>query len=156
MAEKQLTTTTNRMAELLEFSRPFLARIEGAGFVKRAGPNKWPVIETFQGVLRYMRDEDRRTTKSAVELRVREARAVEIELRTAQRAGTLCRTEEAIGLVDDVLGALRADLGGLAASVTRELSLRGEIDRGLDDILNRAAARFNARAAALRKNKEAA
>ena len=156
MAEKQLTVTTIRMAELLEFSRPFLARIEGAGFVKRAGPNKWNVVTTFQGVLRYMRDEGRRTTKSAVESRVREARAREIELRTARAAGELCRTEEAIGTVDDIIGGLRSDLSGLAAMVTRDLDLRAKIDEALDGILNRASARLDLHAASLRESGQAA
>jgi len=144
------------MTELLSFSRQFLELIEGAGFVQRAGPNKWDVVATFQGVLRYMRDESRRTSKSAVESRVREARAREIELRTARAAGELCRTEEAIITVDDIIGGLRSDLSGLAAMVTRDLDSRAKIDEALDGILNRASARLELHAGSLRESGKSA
>jgi hypothetical protein len=147
MGEK--TATTAKMAQLLGFSRQNLEKIATAGWVKPRAPNCWPVIETFQGVLRYARDEGRRSTKSASDSRVAAARAREIELRTARRAGELCETEEALACVDEIFGMLRADLSGLPAMVTRDLNVRRDIERGVNDILNRTAARLEAQAESL-------
>ena len=144
------------MAQLLGFSRSQFERISEAGGIKPRSPNCWPVIETFQGFLRYARDEDRRTTKTAMRSRVQAARAREIEMRTAQRAGILCETDEALALADDVFGMLRSDLSGLPATVTRDLEIRSEIEKGVNEILNRTAKRLALRAQDLRANGEVA
>lgn len=81
-------------------------------------------------------------------------RAREIELRTAQRAGVLCETEEALALCDDIFGTLRSDLGGLPAMVSRDLEMRANIEKNLNDILNRNSKRLDLRAQALRANGE--
>ena len=152
MGEKTATTAT--MAKLLGFSRQNLETIAAAGWVKPRAPNCWPIIETFQGTLRYARDEGRRNTKSASHTRIRDARAREIELRTAQRAGLLCETEEAFAFVDDVFGMMKADLMGLPAMVTRDLNIRHDIEKAVATILNNTAARLDSRAKTLRPNGE--
>jgi hypothetical protein len=154
MGEK--TATTAGMAKLLGFSRQNLEKIAAAGWVRPSSPNCWPVIETFQGVLKYARDEGRRSTKSASESRVAAARAKEIELRTARRAGELCETEEALAFVDDVLGTLKADLMALPAMVTRDLKIRRDIEKGVNDILNRTSARLELQAKTLQPDGEIA
>jgi hypothetical protein len=152
MGEK--TATTARMAQLLGFSRQNLEKIAAAGWIKSRAPNCWPIIETFQGVLRYSRDEGRRSSKAAAGSRVATARAKEIELRTAQRAGELCETEEALAFVDEVFGMLKADLMGLPATVTRDLSIRRDIEKAVNDILNRTARRLETQAKTLQADGE--
>ena len=88
--------------------------------------------------------------------RVQAARAREIELRTAQRAHILCETDEALALLDDVFGMLKADLMGLPAMVTRDLEIRSEIEKGVNEILNRTAKRLATRAQDLRVTGEVA
>jgi hypothetical protein len=83
------------------------------------------------------------------------ARAQEIELRTAQRVGELCETEEALAFVDEVFGMLRADLSGLPA-ITRDLAIRHDIEKAVNDILNRTAARLERQAQSLQANSEIA
>ena len=157
MGEKTATTaTTAGMARLLGFSRQNLEKIAAAGWVKPRAPNCWPIIENFQGVLKFARDEKRRSTKSASDSRVATARAREIELRTAKRAGELCETEEAFAVVDEIFGGLRSDLSGLPARVTRDLEIRRAVENGVNDVLNKAADRLQARAKALRAGSEVA
>jgi hypothetical protein len=154
MAEK--TTTTANMARLLGFTRQNLENIAKSGWVKPSAPNCWPIIATFQGVLKYARDEGRRSSKSATETRVSAARAREIELRTAQRAGELCELDEVMAFTDEVFGMLRADFSGLPAMVTRDLSIRRDIERGVNEILNRMSARLIAQGNALKADGEIA
>ena len=79
-----------------------------------------------------------------------------IELRTAQKAGELCEVEEAYGVLDEIFGMLKADLFGLPAAVTRDLNVRRDIEKGVTDILNRTAAKLEARARTLRADGETA
>jgi hypothetical protein len=153
MGEKTAATaTTKKMAAITGYSRQHFERIAAAGWAKSRAPDCWPIIETLQGVLRYARDESRRSTKSASQSRVAAARAREIELRTAQRAGELVEAAEADALVDEIFGGLRADLGGLPAMVTRDLSIRRDIETAVNSILNKTADRLEAQAKTLKSN----
>ena len=157
MGEKPATTaSTLKMAQLVGFSRQHFERIAAAGWAKPLKPDCWPIIETFQGVLRYARDESRNRSKSAVQSRVQEARAKEIELRTAVRSGGLIETDEAFAVLDEVFGGLRSDFGGLPAMVTRDLKIRSEIETCVNEILNRTSKRLSLRAQALKVNGEIA
>jgi hypothetical protein len=159
MGEKKATiatANTKEMAVLVGLSRQHFERIAASGWFKPRAPNCWPIIETFQGMLEYARDLSRRTTKSASQSRVSAARAKEIELRTAQRAHILCETDEALALADDVFGTLRSELSGLPAMVTRDLEIRSEIEKGVNEILNRTAKRLASRAQDLRATGEVA
>lgn len=150
------TVATAKMHALVGYSLAQFNNIADAGFIKYREPNCWPIIETFQGVIRYLRNERRSTTASATQSRVSLARAKEIELRIAQRTGELCETDEAVALVDDVIGTLRSELGGLPAMVTRDLRVRADIEKGLDDILNRIAKRLVMQAEAVEASGEVA
>ena len=157
MVEKIAAIVTSaKMAQLLGFSRSQFERISAAGGIKPRSPNCWPVIETFQGFLRYARGEYRRTTKTAMRSRVQAARAREIELRIAERSHKLVDIDEAYALLDDVFGGFRSDLGGLPATVTRDLNIRRDIERGVNEILNRTAKRLASRVQDLRATGEVA
>jgi hypothetical protein len=149
LATMATTASTLKMAQLVGFSRQHFERIAATGVAKPLKPDCWPIIETFQSFLRYARDESRNRTKTASQNRVQAARAREIELRTAQRAGELCEVEEALAVCDEVFGGLRADLSGLPATVTRDLSIRNEIETALDSILNKRSRQLEERAKTL-------
>ena len=140
------------MCALLDYSRAQLDRITIHGFIKPLAPNTWSVIETFQGVIRYLRDEGRKTSKSAMQSRVQAARTKEIELRIAERSHIVVEFDECSALVDDVFGNLRAELSGLPSMISRDLKLRDELENHLNEILNRSAIRLQLRAAALGEN----
>jgi hypothetical protein len=150
MGEKLATANTKAMAQLIGIHRTHLERIAAQGFIKPRAPNCWPIVATFQGVVKYYRDESRRTNQTATQSRVATARAREIELRTAQRAGVLCEVDEALAFCDEVFGGLRSDLGGLPAMVTRDLSIRRDIETAVNSILNKTSARLEEQAKALK------
>lgn len=82
------------------------------------------------------------------------AKARAVELRTAREEGVLCDTTEAVAMVEEVVGTIRAGFGGLAARVTRDLTLRAVIEGEVDNTLDRAAVLLARRAAELRKGSE--
>jgi hypothetical protein len=146
--------SSGRLAEIFNVHSTQLLKLEREGWIRREANNQWSLLKVISGVMRYYTDPARRANKSATDSRVGQARAREIELRTAQRAGELCETAEAVALVDDIVGMLRADLSGLPAMVTRDLNIRRDIEKALNDILNRIAARLILQADALEKGGE--
>jgi len=143
--------TTAVACELLGLTEARLRALEGEGWIKRIGKNQWPLVAIMQGYLRFLRADGRRTNKSAAESRVRDARAREIEIRTAEHMRRLIQIDEALATVDTVCGAVRTELAGLPARITRDLTLRGKIEMELNGSLSRIADRFEQEGDALRK-----
>src|SRR5262245_22280521 len=101
--------TKAEIAALLGVTEPTVQNIENASRFKRLGEDRYSVVEVVKGYLSYRDDEKRRTSRSTAEGRVREARAKYLELKVAERAHELIKTDEAISMVDDVFGTLKAD-----------------------------------------------
>lgn len=87
--------------------------------------------------IRHLRE--RHSRRNGSDSHLREARAREIEVRTAQRLGKLVRLEEFDDFVDELCGIFRTELSGLPARVTRDLMLRRAIEREITGMLHRVA-----------------
>lgn len=92
----------------------------------------------MKGYLGLLRERVRVNTGTANN-RLREARAVEIELRTAERLRKLCPIEDFATFIDLICGAFRSELGSLPARVTRDLPMRRVIEREINGVLTRVA-----------------
>jgi len=80
----------------------------------------------------FANDSDRRAQKSAADSRVRDARAREIEVRNAVR---LIEIDEAMAIIEEMIGLFRAETAGLPARVTRDLQFRKTIEIAVNDLL---------------------
>ena len=133
-------------AALILLTRARLYELVHAGWIKALAPNRFDPVEVAQGYIKFLRDEDRRSSKTATLSRVQEARAKQIEQRMARDAGTTIAMADALALVDDVVGGLKADLDGVPARCTRDLVQRRKLEAELNDCLTRAANRLDAEA----------
>ncbi len=120
------------------------------GYIPKTGRGQYTIVGVVQGYIRFLKDGEKRSAKSAAANRVAAARAAEIELRTAERAHRLIATDEAIDFVDEIVGSLKAELSGLAARLTRDVALRRKIKAEVDGVLQRAADRCEQRSSDLR------
>lgn len=150
LRDNQDKVTTRELQELLGISKEWVYEVERNSGVRRIGRNTWPKNEIVRGYITFLRSEDRRSTKSAAESRVRDARAAEIELRVAERARRLIEIDEAIAAMQTVVGIVRTLMGGIAARVTRDLQLRRTIEKAINDGLALVASRLGQEIAALR------
>jgi phage terminase Nu1 subunit (DNA packaging protein) len=141
-------------AKLIGKSIIWLAKLVADGFVKpgrkQGRESLYRPADVAHGYIRYLTDEQRRSSKTATLSEVQSARAAEIRLRIAREQHELVDLDEAICVVDEVVGALKSDLDGLAASVTRDPVLRGVIEVKVDEIFQRHAAGLKQKAGALR------
>lgn len=153
---KHPALTTKQIVALVEMGEDRLAQIEQAGFIKRAGRNTWPAIETLAGLVQFYRDENRRGPKSAADAQWRAARAREIEIRIAEREHKLIPVEELNIAWDFCLGTLVSNLSSVPARCTRDLVLRHTIEHEIDLARNAAADVYGKQAELLAKNGKAA
>jgi hypothetical protein len=143
-----IVLTTMQAANLVLLSRVRLSELVRDGWIKQPTPNRLDPAEVVRGYIGFLRDEERRGTKSAGLTRVQEARAVEIEQRTARESGSTIGMDEACAIIDSVIGGLAAELRGLPARYTRDMAERTKLETELDDILTRTADLFEQEARA--------
>jgi len=123
--------------QLLMLTRQRIDQLVAAGHLQRHAPGKFRTVDLVQGYIRFLRDESKRANKSAAEGRVRDARAHDIEVRTAERLGILIPIEAFDAMIDEIVGAFRSELSGLPARITRDLVLRRTIEREIHGLLER-------------------
>ena len=133
--------STPRMARALGISDERVRQLTAEGVLRYAGKNKYNRDATTRRYCAWQRDESRLAARRGPESRVREARAIEIEMRTAERARRLIATEEALESNAAVCGFVRTEFGGLAARVTRDLVLRRDIEKAVNNSFARIASR---------------
>lgn len=98
------------------------------GYIPRDKPGRVALVGAVQGYIRFLKDLASKTTKTAADSRVRDARAAEIEMRNAERMRKLIPVEDASAALDYLLGVVNEQLNGLPARITRDLEQRRKIE----------------------------
>jgi hypothetical protein len=127
------------VCQLLMLSRQRIDQLVNDGWLKRVAKGQFSLVDAVQGYIRFLRDEHRRQNVSAADSRVRDARARDIETRTAIRLSQLVPREIYDEMIDGFAGVVRSEFAGLAAASTRDLPTRRAIDREVNVILRRIA-----------------
>lgn len=104
-----------------------------AGYIQRPKPGYTTVVSAVQGYIRFLKDEDRKNTKSHAASEAVKARADEINLRIAERRRDLIPQEDANLALDIVVGEVNKQFTGLPARITRDLRLRRDIEAKLNE-----------------------
>jgi len=116
-------------ARLLMVSGERVRQLVKAGYIaKPAARGRYNLVAVVQGYIRFLKDEERRTSKSAADSRVRDARAREIEMRNDERMRKLIPAEDATAALDYLAGQVGEALGSIPARVTRDIELRRTIE----------------------------
>ena len=144
------------MAGLLGLTRAGLETLETAGIVKRKGRDQWPVAKTVQGYIAHLQDTRRQATKTASLVRVQDARTREIELRTAREEHKLIDIEEALAVIDQIIGQYRALFDALPSQFTKDPTERARMRAAIDAIYSSIASEFQRHSRSLRQTGEAA
>jgi phage terminase Nu1 subunit (DNA packaging protein) len=126
-----------QVAQHLDISQPRVAQFVAEGVFKPLPNRKLDLDACRIAYVRWLRDETRKSSQSAAAARVQDARAKAIELRTAREDGKLIPVDDLEIWMTETLGIFRSALWGLPAASTRDLTLRAEIQKHLDDALGR-------------------
>lgn len=141
MSEPSGLIAIGQAARLLMISDERVRQLQKQGYIPRV-PKRGvvPLVGAVQGYLRYLKDEERQTSKSAAASRVTDARTREIELRIAERQRDLIPQEDARAVIGEMAAMLKAEFVGLPARVTRDLDLRRMLEQEVDASFARLAA----------------
>jgi hypothetical protein len=154
MADEPGTISTPVACQLLMLSQQRLGQLERDGWIKRVSVGVWRTVDLVQGYIRFLKSEERRTSKTATLSRMQEAKARQIDLKVAREQGEVVEMADARAVVIDYIGAIKAGIDGLPARCTRDLPTRRIFEAGLNDILDGAANRLAQQGAALRVGSE--
>lgn len=112
------------------------------GWLPRGPRGRLNFIDGIRGMDRYRQDQLARANSKQGDTKIKDARAREIEMRIAQREGTLIEFGEALAVCQTLFGALKSELDGLPASVTRERETRHRIEDRVNGALARVVKRL--------------
>lgn len=146
MADTQQTSagliTVDQAAALLMKSKERVRQLAAAGFIPKAGRDRYPLVGVVQGYIRFRDESEQKKTQSAAESGLKATRQAEIEMRMAERRRDLVKRADAELAMDVVVAQINSQFGGFAASVTRDPVLRQIIEKRLDEALNAIADRL--------------
>jgi phage terminase Nu1 subunit (DNA packaging protein) len=129
-------------AQLIMVTPRWIQKLAKEGWIPKAERGKYSLIGVVQGYVNYLKDENRRTSKSAADSRVRDARAREIELRVARQQAELIPYSEHVAILDEILGTIRAAMEGAPARITRDLAVREDLRGVIHETLDKASRRL--------------
>lgn len=133
-SEKQSDLITIEVAaRLLMLTPQRVNQLVSAGYIQRPKRGFTTIVSAVQGYIRFLKDEDRKNTKSHAASEAVKARADEINLRIAERRRDLIPQEDANLALDIVVGEVNKQFTGLPARITRDLRLRREIEAKLNE-----------------------
>jgi hypothetical protein len=132
------------LASLLGLSLARVGQLTTAGALTRVN-GRYRLGESVSKYISHLREDARRTTRSAAEQRVHEARARSLEMKNAERERRTIDLEESVSAVDAICGAMLIELGAFSAEFgDRDPAMRRHADEKVYALRERIAARIGA------------
>ncbi len=140
MAETQGDAITYEVAgRLLMIGPDRVRQLVKAGYITKVKPSHTTIVSAVQGYIRFLKDEDRKNTKTGAVQRATDARTREIELRIAERKRDLIPQEDAKAVIAQLSAMMRAEFTGLPTRYTREIAERRKLEQEIDGCFERIA-----------------
>lgn len=133
------TLTTKQAAQLLLLGEERIRQLSKEGWVEKTGRSRYPLVPLVQGYIRYLRDAERRTTKSASASRGQDLRNERAAFELSLLKREHLPREDLTSAIDVICGALNSEIHGLAARITRDPELMARIEEEHVNALNRIA-----------------
>jgi hypothetical protein len=138
----------SELARHLLLTREEVRRLVAERIIERRADGDFDLDVSRGSYLRFVRD--RRYNRSDAEAALQRAKALEIELRVAERAHQLIEFDEASAALDEIVGGIVSELSGLPAAATRDLAMRRHLEGLIQGIRQRAADRLGKEVESLR------
>jgi hypothetical protein len=146
--------TSEFAGKLLMITPTRVRQLAREGWIVQIARNQFRLIDVVQGYIKFLRDDARRSTISQAEAKIKEARATEIQVRTAERLRELIATDDAVGAVETFAGTVLAEFSGMPARCSRDKAVRRAIENEIYEMRLRIAAKLGQLAAELKSGGE--
>lgn len=134
MRQAASTITAEQAGALLMISQQRVRQLVRDGYIPRTARDAYPLVGVVQGYLRFLRDDERRSAKSASATNLNDARRQEIERRIAERDGELVDINEARQLYRELTGQIEKTLAALPGRAVKDPAMRQAIATQRDAI----------------------
>jgi phage terminase Nu1 subunit (DNA packaging protein) len=148
------TISVEVAAKLLMVTPEWIRRLSKDGWIPKVERGRYRVVDVVQGYIRFLKDEARRTTKTASLSRLQDIRTRKEELAVAQAERELVPLAEAMTLVDEVAGTVVSRVNAIPARFTRDIEQRALLQREVDDALAEVADRIEKLGSAFRSGRD--
>jgi phage terminase Nu1 subunit (DNA packaging protein) len=132
--EKQRVSLSEAM-RLTGYTKQNLQKLIDVGRIKRKDRATFELGDLFSGVMAHLRSERRANPKSPAQLRLLEAKALEVEMRNAVAAGDLISYSEHQEIFDIIVGAFKSSMLSIPARFSRDRAVRKQLDKYIFDAL---------------------
>lgn len=126
-------------AKMIMVTPQWLRQLAAQCYIPVAEKGRYPLGAVIQGYIKFLKDDDRRSSKSATASRMQDAKTAEIEMRLAEKRRELIPVDDAQAAIDVIVGKVRAEFSGLPARATRDMTLRRVLEAETNASLNRVA-----------------
>jgi hypothetical protein len=139
------------MCAHLGLARPYLDKLVADTIIERRPDGKFDLDAVRISYIRHLRLARRTSPAIAAQAEFAAAKARDLQIKSALREGKLMETEEAIAIIDELMGIMLAALSGLPARVTRDVEIRRAIEAEIFNLRQELADRCAKRARELEK-----
>jgi len=156
MAEKKKQAdpgviTTTQAAKLLMVSEAWIGKLHKMEYVPKAGRGKWNLVAVVQGYIRFLKDEDRRSSKSASHSRMTDIKAERLEMQMKAERRELVPFDDTRLVLDTAAGLMQSTLMAVPAKFTRDIAERRRLEALIVEALGTVADGIEKKADALKK-----
>jgi hypothetical protein len=144
------TISLETCAKLLKLTPRRVNQLEAAGVIPKAARGRYVTVAVVHAYIAHLHESSEDTPKSKAANRIQNARATEIELRTARELDSLICLDEAVGYLTETVADLREDFGGFGKMLSGDVAFQRKIDLEIADIFRRVSERIAVEAAQLR------
>ena len=155
MAEKKSQSeaagviTTAQAAKLLMCTEAWIGKLHKMEYFPKVGRGRWNLVAVVQGNIRFLKDEDRRSSKSASASRMTEIKADRLEMQMKAERRELVPLEDAQLVLDTSAGLIKSEMMAIPAKFTRDIAKRVRLEKLVAEALASVADGVDKKAAAL-------
>jgi hypothetical protein len=133
-SRKAATVSASALAQHLDCSQSYIGKLEAEGVIQRQGDG-FPLDQSRVAYLRYLRREHQRSPRTAADAEHVKVKTEMLQLRLQERRGELMPTDEAMGMIEEMVGLFLTRLSSLPAKCAgRDLAMRHAIERAVYDL----------------------
>lgn len=146
--------TTAQAAKLLGVSEMWIGKLHKMEYVPKVGRGKWSLVAVVQGYIRFLKDEDRRSSKSASHSRMTDIKAERLEMQMRAERRELVPLDDTRLVLDTAAGLMQSSLMAVPAKYTRDVAERRRLEGLIADALGDIAKGIDKKADALAKGED--
>lgn len=149
-----IVVTTEQAAKLLMISRVYLNKLHKMEYIPKRSPGRWNLVEVVQGHIRYLKDDNRRATKSAAHSRMTDVKTERLEMQVRAERRELVPVDDHRLVLDTAASLVQSRLMAVPSKFTRNVAERRRLEQMIAAAINEVADGMEKKATALKKGED--